>query len=84
MKKHKDKILYGIISVLIITLLFVQNIIYVRVVENAIIFGITVKEKQNDGIWSGIDRTELDKQIAWKDDEVDMILADARKRGHIK
>lgn len=78
MKKYKDFILYGIIAILLIVLLFAQNIIYVRVIDNAIIFGITVKEvKENsDDFWSSIDKSISDSQIAIKDS--DKFLKDAR------
>lgn len=85
MKKHKDIILYSVIVSLVVAILFMQKIIYVRVIDNAIIFGITKEEKPKDtSIWSGIDREQLDKQINWTDPEVDEILADARSKGWIK
>lgn len=78
MKRYKDLILYGVIAGLVLAILFMQNIIYVRVIDNAIIFGITKEEKKDNSIWSGIDKEELDKQIAWTDPEVEEILKDAR------
>lgn len=78
MKKYKDFILYGIIAILIVILLFAQNIIYVRVIDNAIIFGITVEEvKENsDDFWSSIDKSIKDSQVAL--DDTDTYLKDAR------
>lgn len=55
-----------------------QNIIYIKVIDNAIIFGITKEEKKDNSIWSGIDREALERQINWTDPEVDEILKDAR------
>lgn len=90
MVKYKNAVLYTIILVLISTLLFTQKIIYVRVINNAIIFGINIESPkeviEDNSIWGGIDRKALDKQIAESDTaikEADIIIADARKRGFI-
>ena len=83
MKNHKDKILYGVIAVLILTILFMQNIIYVRVIDNAIIFGITKEEYRQLSKIDNMTESELDAYSKKSLAEADELLADARARGLI-
>ena len=84
--KHLNKLPYVIIFILIVTLLFVQNVIYVRTIDNAIIFGITKKEVVISKKIDPYENETLEETIARGDkllEETELIMVDARNRGYI-
>ena len=81
MKKYKDVILYGIISALIFTLLLIQNVIYVRVIDNAVIFGINIDKPEVLGVIEPYLPADLDAQLEQNVialAEADELIKDAR------